>query len=184
VIEVAAFSHVGFAVDSAQEFMRTWGAALCESWTSHVEEADGGVVVDGVDHGPLQVTVAFTRIANLPVELIETTRGVTTHSRWVDSHGPSLHHLAFWVDDLAASVARAREAGMVVAMAPGGTAQLVSAPEGSGPGLVTPQGSGSIPDFFAFLELPGAHTRWVLELLDASAAPAYREANGDYPCYP
>ncbi len=184
MIPVVAFSHVGFAVRSADEFMRTWGAALCESWTSHMETAPGGVVVEGTDHGPLEVTVAFTRIANLPVELIETTRGVTTHSRWVDRHGPSLHHLAFWVDDLPAAVAHAVETGMEVSMAPGGIAHLLAHPDAGEPRIDTASGSGTIPDFFTFLGLPSARTQWVLELLDTAAAAVYREANGDYPNYP
>jgi methylmalonyl-CoA/ethylmalonyl-CoA epimerase len=188
-LEVVAFSHVGFAVPSVEEFVSTWGAALAhEEPRVHDESSPGGVVVGGLDHGPLEVTVAFTRIGGLPIELIETRRGRTCHLDWLEANGPGLHHLAFWVRDLPAQVKDALAGGFELVMAPGSLARAVlqapAGPSSRAADLVGDAGGEGVPEFFAFLDLAAARTRWTLELLDVAFAGEYRRLNGDLPAYP
>lgn len=186
-LDIVAFSHVGFAVDSVEEFMATWGTTLAlADHAVHEEAAASGVILDGMDHGPLTVQVGFTRIGNLPIELIETSAGRTCHADWATTHGPSLHHLAFWVRDLPKQLDAALGRGFRLVMTTSGLARAVldAPPE---PQVLAPEVEGesaAVPEFFAFVGLPAARTQWTLELLDISGVDAYRELNGDYPAYP
>jgi methylmalonyl-CoA/ethylmalonyl-CoA epimerase len=186
-LDIVSFSHVGFSVHSVAEFMATWGVALgLTDHAVHEETAESGVIVSGADHGPLTVQVGYARVGNLPVELIETTAGRTCHADWAAAHGPSLHHLAFWVRDLPAQLDIALSRGFELVMTTSGLARavLTTVPQGTQAQPELEAGATAVPDFFAFVGLPQARTQWMLELLDVSGVETYRSLNGDYPGYP
>jgi hypothetical protein len=90
----------------------------------------------------LRIAVALAGL--LSIELIQPVAGVTPYSQFLEAHGPGLHHLGVYVDDLAA--ARKSFAG------PGNSCVLEGRIQGLGE--------------FAYFEAPGLHC--VFELLQLS----------------
>jgi catechol 2,3-dioxygenase-like lactoylglutathione lyase family enzyme len=184
---ICGFSHVGFAVPSVERFAETWGSVLgVETWSTHQESALDGVFVEGATPGPLRVTVAFGRVGGLAIELIETIEGETCHSRASERFAPGLHHLAFWVGDLATAVKAAVDAGLTVAMAPSSLIAKLHGPESAGEvlraGKAANAGGGTgVPDFFTFLEGFGKSMNFTLELLDQKFANDYLQLNNYQP---
>ena len=180
-LKLKALCHLGFTVIDIDEWFTQWGDNLgCTERHVHRETATGGILVNGIDHGFTDVSVAFTRMGGLPVELIQTHGGRTTHLDWLEQHGPGLHHVAFWVDDIDAEVRAATELGMQILMAPKGLGRAVVSTDVSVPDSTNL----TIPNIFAFLGLPTANEPWTLELLDVGLIDEYRRLNGDLPGYP
>jgi catechol 2,3-dioxygenase-like lactoylglutathione lyase family enzyme len=122
-------------------------------------------------------------VGGTSLELIETQVGSTHHREHVDSRGAGLHHIAFWVHDLATELAKIDRLGLELVMSPSSLhpalrGRPVSAFLGVG------RGSVAIPEFFAFLDSVEETAHFGLELLDAKFAADYRALNGDAPFYP
>ena len=58
--------------------------------------------------------VAFTKVGDLNIELIQTMEGDTIYADFVREHGYGLHHLAQFVDDMQEALAEAKAAGFNV----------------------------------------------------------------------
>jgi len=191
-IQVIGFSHIGFTVSSVETFAATWGKALGISyWKIHDESAPGGIQLHGEVTGPLEVRVAFAKLGGTSLELIETRRGRTHHSEHLQRFGAGLHHVAFWVQDLKAELAKTQDLGLEVVMSPTALRdelrnRVVSATvrashsKSERPASSEP----AVPEFFAFLQTMPRNTNFALELLDAKFAEDYRALNGPYPYYP
>lgn len=54
------------------------------------------------------------------IELIHPLTGPSIHDEWIERRGPGLHHLGFWVDSLAETVASMGAAGYAVTQSGGG----------------------------------------------------------------
>jgi methylmalonyl-CoA/ethylmalonyl-CoA epimerase len=182
-LDILAFSHIGFAVDSVEEFAETWGAALgIPTWHTYEAASSGGIQLHGADSGPVVVQVAFARVAGMSLELIETKVGMTHHRETVERRGSGLHHIAFWVRDLATELAKAPSLGMEIVTSPSRLRpELRDRPVSA---VVNDPAALEIPQYFAFLDTIQGHSHFGLELLDAKFAEDYRAMNGPYPYYP
>jgi catechol 2,3-dioxygenase-like lactoylglutathione lyase family enzyme len=182
-LDIIGFSHIGFAVESVEEFAKTWGVALgIPTWHTYEAASSGGIQLHGADSGPVVVQVAFARLGGTSLELIETKVGRTHHREHVERRGAGLHHIAFWVKDLASELAKAPSLGLEIVTSPSGLRpelrdRPVSAVVGNPSAL-------AIPDYFAFLDTIRGRSHFGLELLDAKFAEDYRAMNGPYPYYP
>jgi len=183
-LDILAFSHIGFAVRSIEEFQATWGRTLgISEWGVHDEEASGGIQLHGTDTGLLKVRVAFARLAGTSLELIETREGRTHHLEHLERSGSGLHHIAFWVRDLPTELAKIEDLGL----------EIVFSPASLRPGLrdrpvsavmTSSTDAFQIPKIFAFLDTLQGDKHFTLELLDARFAADYRKLAGGLPYYP
>ena len=182
-LDILAFSHIGFAVESVAEFAETWGAALgSPTWPTYEAASSGGIQLHGSDSGPVVVQVAFARLGGTSLELIETKVGRTHHREHVERRGAGLHHIAFWVRDLATELAKAPSLGLEVVTSPSRLhPELRDRPVSA---IVQDPGAVGIPDYFAFLDTIRGSSHFGLELLDAKFAEDYRAMNGPHPYYP
>ncbi|GGO82758.1 VOC family protein [Nonomuraea cavernae] len=184
---ISGLCHIGFAVRDIEEFQRSWGAVLgIDDWlVREVNQPDGLLQLHGEILGPASSRVAFARLADTAIELVEPHDGRTRTSAWLDEHGPGIHHLAFWVDDLDLAVAALGDSAEVTYSPAGrrpGTAPRVSAVlRGHG---TPPHAPEPAPGFWAYTEARAARVPWCLELLDARRADVVRAAFGDHLVYP
>jgi Glyoxalase/Bleomycin resistance protein/Dioxygenase superfamily len=189
-IDVLAFSHIGFAVTSIDEFRAGWGALLgIDDWLiREVGQPAGRVQLHGQPTTEPTITrVAFAKFKGTSLELIEPRGGPTGGADWLARHGPGMQHIGVWVRDLptelerldglvevtySPATLRPEMAGRPVAATTSTTATTAAAD----PALR--------PPFWAFVEPVAAGAAWSLELLDAKFAADYRAYYGDHPFYP
>lgn len=94
------FDQVAFVVDRlgpAQErFSRLYGIGNWNAWTNL---ADGQInkVYRGTA-GDYQFSCAYGYVGDVQVELCQHDGGRSIYKDWLDSRGPSLHHLGFRLD--------------------------------------------------------------------------------------
>lgn len=62
------------------------------------------------------LALAFARSGNVQIEVIQPEAGEGVHVEFLEAYGPGAHHHGYFVDDLAAEVAFARDAGFAEAM--------------------------------------------------------------------
>ena len=94
--------HVGIAVKSLEERLGFWHDAL-------------GMPLGGTETVSTEgVRVAFLPAGTSRVELLEATHPDSPIAKFVDTKGPGIHHLCFSVDDLDATLARAKAAGITL----------------------------------------------------------------------
>ena len=92
-----AVDHVAIAVPSLDEALRFWRDAL-------------GAECIGTEEVPSQkVRVAFLATGNAKTELLEPTAPDSPIARFLDQGRRGLHHVAYRVDDIDATLARLRE---------------------------------------------------------------------------
>jgi methylmalonyl-CoA/ethylmalonyl-CoA epimerase len=97
---VKAINHIGIAVNSI------------EAQRPYYEDTLGGVF-EGIEEVPDQkVRVAFFRINDVRLELLEPTDSSSTIARFLEKRGEGLHHLAFTVQDIAARIAELKQSGL------------------------------------------------------------------------
>lgn len=92
--------HIGIAVRSIDEASRFYRDAL-------------GLECTGIEEVPDQkVRVAFFPIGDTRIELVEPTAADSPIAKFLEKHGPGLHHVAYRVDDLTATLAALKQAGV------------------------------------------------------------------------
>lgn len=91
--------HVGFAVRDLGAAIR-WYSETLGATVSHREVVER----DGIEEALLPVADSF-------VQLLSPTRSDSPVQKFLDSHGEGIHHIAYRVDDCAAAIAQARDAG-------------------------------------------------------------------------
>jgi methylmalonyl-CoA/ethylmalonyl-CoA epimerase len=170
---ILGFSHVGFAVHDIEEFRDTWGAMLgvTDFAVVDVDHDDGFLQIYGEPAPPASLRVAFAKVANIAIELVQPVRGRTRTADWLDTHGTGIHHLAFWVRDLRQAVA-----------ALDGVATVTYSPTS-----LIARGTGELPvapATWAYTEAIRARTHWCLELFDVGHAPVMRERYGNHMIFP
>jgi hypothetical protein len=121
--------------------------------------------------------------------LIETRVGRTHHSEHIKKHGPGLHHVAFWVRDVASELKKVSALGLEVVMAPldapaplaGRPVSAVISHEDRLPDLSNVAANAPV---VAFLDTIRGDTHFALELLDLKFASDYRGLNTFEPYWP
>lgn len=97
---VRAVNHIGIAVRSLDEHRSLYEGTL-------------GAVYEGVEDVPSQkVRVAFYRIGDVRIELLESLDPTGPIATFIEKHGPGLHHVAYTVADLPARINELQQAGL------------------------------------------------------------------------
>lgn len=97
---VQAVNHIGIAVNSIEEQRSFYEQTL-------------GAVFEGIEEVASQkVRVAFFRVGDVRMELLEPTEPSSTIAQFIEKRGQGLHHVAYTVDDLPARIAELKEAGV------------------------------------------------------------------------
>ena len=97
---VKAVNHIGIAVRSIDDQRAFY-------------EGELGAVFEGVEVVPDQkVRVAFFRIGDVRLELLEPTDPSSTVAAFLDKRGEGLHHVAYTVDGLEARIAELKQSGL------------------------------------------------------------------------
>jgi methylmalonyl-CoA/ethylmalonyl-CoA epimerase len=91
------FHHAGVATREADALTERYGRVL-DAPVAHEEEFDG-------------MLVRFLSLSGGYLELLEPRDGGPV-DRYLERHGPGIHHLALATDDLPGALATAREAGV------------------------------------------------------------------------
>jgi methylmalonyl-CoA/ethylmalonyl-CoA epimerase len=99
-MRIARLSHVGIAVESIEKHAPIYGGTLAL-------EAMGTEVVESQ-----KVKVAFFKVGETRVELLEPTSQDSPIRSFLDKKGPGVHHLAYEVDDLEAALAEVKAEGV------------------------------------------------------------------------
>ena len=94
--------HIGIAVDNLKEANALYRAVL------------------GVDHYKIEevsseaVRTSFFKVGESKIELLEATSEDSPIAKYISKKGPGVHHIAFDVEDIHASMQRMREEGFVL----------------------------------------------------------------------
>jgi len=95
--------HLGIAVRSLDESLRFFGHTLGMSVNRRETVATERVNVAMLPAGTAQDSPR--------IQLLEATDGESVIAKFVEKHGPGIHHVAFRVADLTAAVERLRHEG-------------------------------------------------------------------------
>ena len=93
--------HIGIAVRSLDSALRAYAAIGLRPEATESVQSEG-------------VTVAFLRVGDAHLELLEPLGPDTVIARFLDKRGEGLHHVALAVDDIRASMEQARRNGLAV----------------------------------------------------------------------
>jgi methylmalonyl-CoA/ethylmalonyl-CoA epimerase len=97
---VKAFNHVGIAVRSIAEQRPFYEGML-------------GAEFEGIEEVTNQkVRVAFFRIHDVRLELLEPTDPSSTVAKFLENRGEGLHHLAFTVENIQDRIAELKSSGV------------------------------------------------------------------------
>ncbi len=97
---IKALNHVGIAVRSIDEQKQFY-------------ENELGATFEHIEDVPSQkVRVAFFRVGDVRLELLEPTDPSSSIQSFLEKRGEGLHHLAFTVDDIAARISELKQAGL------------------------------------------------------------------------
>ncbi|WDL97079.1 methylmalonyl-CoA epimerase [Alicyclobacillus sp. ALC3] len=91
--------HIGVAVKSIEEALPFYTGVLGLQVVHREEIADQGV------------RAAFVPVGDVDIELLEPTRADSPIAKFIDTHGPGVHHIAYAVDDVAVALKAAAAAG-------------------------------------------------------------------------
>lgn len=93
-------NHVGLVVDDIEEALKFWRDGLGLS-VSHVEDVP--------DQGSV---IAFLSAGSQEVELVKPTEADSGIARYLEKHGPGIHHLCLEVGDIRACLERLADQGV------------------------------------------------------------------------
>lgn len=97
---VKALNHVGIAVRSIDEHRSFYEQSL-------------GAEYEGEEDVPSQkVRVAFFRVADVRLELLEPTDPSSTIAKFLENRGEGLHHLAYTVEDIQQRIDQLKSTGL------------------------------------------------------------------------
>jgi methylmalonyl-CoA/ethylmalonyl-CoA epimerase len=100
MIPIKGVNHIGIAVHSIDAQRPYYEGTL-------------GAVFEGVEDVPSQkVRVAFFRVGDVRIELLEPTDPAGTVAAFLDKRGEGLHHVAFTVEGIEARIAELKQSGL------------------------------------------------------------------------
>jgi methylmalonyl-CoA/ethylmalonyl-CoA epimerase len=97
---VKSLNHVGIAVRSI-DAQRSFYECELGAQFEHVEEVPSQ-----------KVRVAFFRVGDVRLELLEPTDPSSSVQAFLDKRGEGLHHLAFTVEDITTRIAELKQSGL------------------------------------------------------------------------
>jgi methylmalonyl-CoA/ethylmalonyl-CoA epimerase len=99
---VSKLHHVGIAVRDLARAVETWQTLL---------GIDAGPAVDVPEEG---VRISFLRAGSPKIELLEPLGPESVIAKFLEKRGEGIHHIAFAVEDIRASMARLSARGVPV----------------------------------------------------------------------
>ena len=97
---IKKIDHIAVAVENLEEGIKKYRDVL-------------GLEFRGTEEVPgQQVMVAFFRVGDINIELTAPTAADSPVGKFLDKHGPGIHHIAFEVDDIAAQINEFQEKGV------------------------------------------------------------------------
>ena len=98
MINAKCVNHIGIAVRAIADHRNYYETTL-------------GAQFEAIEAVPSQrVNVAFFRVGDVRLELLEPTDGDGPIARFLEKRGEGIHHIAYTVDDLPARLAELRDA--------------------------------------------------------------------------
>lgn len=97
---VKALNHIGIAVRSIEE-QRPFYADTLGAQFEHIEEVPSQ-----------KVRVAFFRVGDVRLELLEPTDAESPVAKFLEKRGEGLHHMAFTVENIQARIDELKDAGL------------------------------------------------------------------------
>lgn len=97
---VKSLNHVGIAVRSI------------EAQRPYYEETLGAVFEGCEEVISQKVRVAFFRVGEIRLELLEPLDATSSVTKFLDTRGEGLHHLAYTVEDISSRIAELQESGL------------------------------------------------------------------------
>lgn len=97
---VKSLNHIGIAVRSIED-QRAFYAETLGATFEHIEEVPSQ-----------RVRVAFFKVHDVRLELLEPTDDESPIARFLEKRGEGLHHIAFTVDDLKARIDELKSDGV------------------------------------------------------------------------
>jgi methylmalonyl-CoA/ethylmalonyl-CoA epimerase len=98
-MSVEKISHIGIAVESI------------EKWLGYYKDILGLEYGGSEEVAEQKVRVAFLKIGESKIELLEPTSEDSPIAKFLEKRGGGIHHIAVKVDDIEAALARHHEAG-------------------------------------------------------------------------
>jgi methylmalonyl-CoA/ethylmalonyl-CoA epimerase len=95
-----ALDHIGLAVENIDDSIAFY------------QQAFGVSDWERIPMPERHMEVAATRVGNIMVELISPTSEEASFAKYLREKGPGIHHIAYRVDDIAASLNLLRERGV------------------------------------------------------------------------
>ena len=96
---LSQLDHIGIAVKNLPQALEVFEKGL-------------GLKCERIEDVPSQqVRVAFLKIGEARLELIQPIQGQGPVAKFIETRGEGIHHLAFATDDLESQIAQARNAG-------------------------------------------------------------------------
>jgi catechol 2,3-dioxygenase-like lactoylglutathione lyase family enzyme len=110
-------AQVAIVVHDIEEMARRWAAVLGMAVPEIIVTRPGLEVAQTYRGEPsdAQCKLAFFKLGQVELELIEPMGGASTWQEALDKRGQSLHHIAFWVDGMQRSVDFLRSQGIEMA---------------------------------------------------------------------
>ena len=106
-VKLKRLHHVSLVVDDAAKVTETWERVLSIGpWTLNADM--GGVDAKG---RTWKAKEYWAEIGDTIIELIEPREGRIVQSKYLDTVGPGVHHIAFEVDDVEKTLADLLENG-------------------------------------------------------------------------
>lgn len=97
---IKKIDHIAIAVDNMEEGIKRYRDVL-------------GLEFQGIEEVPgQQVIVAFFHVGDINIELTAPMGKDSPVGKFLDKHGPGIHHLAFEVDDIAAQIHEFQDKGV------------------------------------------------------------------------
>ncbi|MFX1481781.1 MAG: methylmalonyl-CoA epimerase [Promethearchaeota archaeon] len=98
-MSIEKIDHIGIAVDSI------------ENWIEYYRDVLGLEYHGSEEVAEQKVRVAFLKIGESRIELLEPTSPDSPIAKFMESRGGGIHHIAVLVDDITAALTRHQEAG-------------------------------------------------------------------------
>lgn len=99
-MKTISVDHIGIAVKSIDEALKFWEEALGIKCTGREEVAEQKVVT------------AFLPLGGTEIELLEPTSPESPISKFIESRGEGIHHLALKVEDIEAALKELKDKGI------------------------------------------------------------------------
>lgn len=99
-MKTISVDHIGIAVKSIDEALKFWEETLGIKCTGREEVAEQKVVT------------AFLPLGDTEIELLEPTSPESPISKFIESRGEGIHHLALKVEDIEAALKELKDKGI------------------------------------------------------------------------